>query len=65
MMGANTMTIFGKGHHTNGLPKHTYVFMSREQEREWRKSWDCGRRVLGLISMWREVPLARRRIRVK
>jgi hypothetical protein len=40
------MTIFGKGH-TNGLPKHAYVFMSREQEREWRELgfWKKGFRV--------------------
>jgi len=38
------MTISGKGH-TNALPKHAYVFMSRESKRENGESWDCGRRV--------------------
>jgi hypothetical protein len=44
------MTIFAKGHtHTNGLPKHTKVFMSRESKRENGEELGLWKKGLGLI----------------
>jgi hypothetical protein len=59
MMGGDYDDLWKRSPHKWSLPKHTYVFMSRESKRERENGEELGlwNKGLGLISMWCEVAL--------